>query len=310
MKKVSLIASLCLLAGSLANAQVNNLNESGSLLVFPLIDNINQTTVIEISNMSSSAVWLEGYAILHSAADPTVFEKKDFFVHLSQKEPFWWDTSKAYNREDPNGIRTQIQGFDGKKGLMFLWAINDNLGQAEINFNYLQGNALLFSVGKAMQYNAIPHQALAITPDRILNLDGVEYTMATSQITFEGFSAGSRPGLDGTLAVASINIDFINSIQPEFDINFECWNQDEVAVTRHLDFYQFNQYTMSNELELAINQVFTPKVRCTTISNNAIWPVFFQSVGNFAWATNSWQQPRTGVPAVVILPPVPIEAGN
>jgi hypothetical protein len=318
MKKLVLIAVVCLtmaLGGGLALAgpgdpdcgNVNNLNEPGSLLVYPLIDNINGNSIIEITNRSAVGVWLQGYFIGHNGGDPSKckFEKKNFYIHLTQKEVWWWDTGKRYNRTDPDGITTQIQSFDYRKGFIFVWAIDSDKTQLEIDHDYLKGDALWYSNGRAFQYNAIPHQMLSANPDRVLDLDGLEYTMATSQILVEGFAEDFPRGMLGTLVVCSLDIDFILSKQPAFDINFEVWNQNEVPQSRHLDFCQFQQYDLTNDLQLSIYEIFTPKWQMATSSTDALWAVFFQVFGKMAWGGNVWQHPSYGVPASVILPPVP-----
>jgi hypothetical protein len=303
---IVLIFVVGLFAGPAATAvaQVNNIKEPGSLLVVPLVDNINYQTIIEITNRSNADVWLQGYAILHAPGTPGVFEKKDFYIHITQKEPFWWQTFLPYSRVDASGQLTQIQGFPNLKGFMFFWAIDSEKTQLEIQHNHLKGDVLIYGAGRAFGYNMIPHQGLAVVGDRILNLDGVEYTMATSQVMCEGFAEGFS-GIGGTWAVCNLDIDFINSVQPEFDINIEAWNQNEFPGTRHLHFFQFQQYDLTNDLQLHINQVFTPKFQFATSCTDALWSVFLQWTGNLGWANLCWQHPGHGVPAVVILPTVP-----
>jgi hypothetical protein len=294
------------LTGAQAIGQVNNLNEQGSILVYPLIDNINYKTIIQVTNRGNTDVWLQGFMIVHPPEYPYNFEKKDFLVHLTQKEPFWWDTSTPYNRMDVDGILTQIQGFDNRKGFLFLWAINNDRTRLEIDWDYLKGDALVYGSSSAFQYNPVPHQGLAVEGDRVLNLDGVEFTMATSQVMVEGFAGEFKSGLDGKWVVCNLDIDFINSIQPEFDINLSVWNQNEVYQSRHLHFNQFEQYDLVDDLQLHIDEIFTPKWSLATSSTDAIWSVFFQTLGSsHAWGGNVWQHPDYGVPATVILPPVP-----
>jgi len=311
MRKTALIISffmvLGLCAGYAGAQQVNNLNEPGSLLVFPLMDNINYSTIIEIANRAATDVWLEGYVIAHTAADPTAFVKKDFIIHVTQKEPFLWFTNRPYSRTDAHGVMTQIPSFAGYKGFVFVFAIDDDKNKKEIQWNFLKGDALLYGGSQAFQYNAIPSQRLTTAVgDRVLNLDGVEYTRSTSQIMFEGFASGYS-GISGILAVCNLDIDFIQSIQPQFDINFECWNQNEVAGSRHKAFKQFAQYSLYPDLNLGIAQVFTPKFQCATTSTHPLWAIFYQWVGNLAWGGNVWQHPATGVSTAVVLPPVPLE---
>lgn len=288
------------------NAQVNNLNEPGSLLVFPLVDNINFTTIVEITNRANTDVWLQCFMITN---EPAPQEKKDFFIHITQKEPFWWQTNRPYNRTDRDGVLTQIQDFAGRKGFMFCWAINDDKQALEIDWDYLKGDAMLFNGGngRAWQYNAIPHQMLNPAQDRILNLDGVEYTMATSQIMIEGFAEGFS-GIKGTLAVANLDIDFINSLQPPFDINLDCWNQNESKQSRHLHFTDsFKQYDLTTDLQLSLSKIFTPKFECANTTTRPLWAVFYQYTGGLAWGSNVFQHPGSGVPTRVILPPVPLQ---
>jgi hypothetical protein len=288
-----------------AQAQdVNNLNEQGSILVYPLIDNINYTTIVDMANRNVTDVWLGGFMIVHPPLFPDEFEKKDFVIHLTQKEPFWWNTAGPYYREDADGIVTAIPGFPNLKGFMFVWAIDNDKDRSEIEWNYLKGDCIIYGGGAAFQYNAIPHQCLAEDGDRVLNLDGVEYTMATSQVMVEGMAGNYIPGLRGTFVVCSLEMDFINSIQPEFDINFNVWNQDEVFQSRHKHFYQFYQYDLV-DLQLQIWEVFTPKFQFATTSTNALWCIFYQDLGSMAWGTNVFQHPESGAPAVVTLPPIP-----
>lgn len=299
--------SMVLCGFSMVSAQVNNLNEPGSLLVYPLVNNLddyrddgvidNFHTIIEIANLSQQDVWVECYAIM---TEP-VFEKKNFFIFLTQKQPFWWDTR--------NGITGQIPSFRDKKGFIFCWAVDSDKTQEEITWNYLKGDALVYTGNnsKSFQYNAIPHQRIGDDGvPRNLSLDGNEYTMATSQIMFEGFAEGFS-GIYGELVVASLDIDFILSIQPEFDINFECWNEDERPQSRHLHFYQFEQYDLTDDLQLDLFTIGTPKWQCAIApSAYPVWAVFFEYTGGFMWGSNVFQHPATGAPATVILPAVPL----
>jgi hypothetical protein len=289
-----------------SHAQTNRLNEPGSILVYPLIDNINYTTIIDIVNRGDVDVWLQGYMITHPPGAPDDFEKKDFFIHLTQKEPFYWNTSQAYDRTDADGITTQIQGFAGRKGFMFVWAVDSEKTAIEIDWDWLKGDAKIYRPPRAFQYNAIPHQALAIVGDRVLNLDGVEYSAATSQVMCEGFAENWVPGLGGTLAVANLDIDFIHSIQPDFDINILVWNQNEVPQDRHLHFSQFQQYDLTTDLQLDIHQIFTPKWHFATTSTNPLWVVFFQWLDGMMWGSQCHQHPGTGAPTAVVLPPIPL----
>jgi hypothetical protein len=308
MKKLTILVCLCVVAlyGGMAHAQATcDLNEPGSLLVYPLIDNINARTIIEITNLSNTGVWVGGYMIVHGPGTPYDFVKKSFYIHLTQKEVVWWDTSKPYNRVNVDGQINQVQGFAHKKGFMFLYAIDSEKTQLELDWNFLKGDALVYTGGAAFQYNAIPHQMLAVAADRVLNLDGLEYCAGPSTIYVEGFAEDYVTGLGGKLVVANLDIDFVNSIQPAFDINLLCWNQNEVPQDRHVDFYQFEQYDITNDLQLKIDEIFTPKWWCGTTSTNPLWAIFYQQLGSRLWGGNVFQNPNTGTATAVILPPVP-----
>lgn len=282
-----------------------NLNEPGSLLVYPLIDNINYSTIVDMCNKANQDVWLHGFMIVHPPGNPTDFEKTDFVIHLTQQEPFWWDTSQPYFRVDAHGFTTAIPGFDNRKGFMFVWAVDSDKTRAEIPWNYLKGDAMVYGGGRAFQYNAIPHKGKDVVGDRILNLDCNEYSMGRTQHVIEGFAENALPGLEGTWVVCCLEIDFIQSIQPAFDINLSVWNQDEVFQSRHVDFYQFQQYKFGDDLGLYITQVFTPKFQFVTSTTKPIWSIAYQTLGTQAWGTNVWCVKDSGVPIQIVLPPIP-----
>ncbi len=309
MKKIFMLTAALLLSGlvAISSAQVNVLNEPGSILVYPLIDNIGDVTIVNVANTGSQSVTLECFMVTHGSVNPDIDEKKDFIIKMSPKEKFWWNTAAPYNSMNPDGDLVQIQAFNERKGYMFCYAIDNDISQTEIGFNYLKGDATVANGANAFNYNAIPSQALAVVGDRVLNLDGVEYTMATSQVMVEGFA--EVPGvINGTLAVANIGIDFILSEQPEFDINASCWNEDEVRFSRHLHYKDFEQYDFADDLQLSFDTIFTLGFQCATSSTNAIWAVFHQTLGAMGYGGNVWQHPATGVATTVVLPVVPFSA--
>jgi hypothetical protein len=282
MKKLALLTvffSVALwLCSSVSHATSNRLNEPGNILVFPLIDNINANTIVTIVNLGQKDCFLSGLAVVHPDGRPHDFVKKNFVIHVTQKEVFWWQTNKPYNRSNVHGKITQIQGFNGYKGAMFVKVID---GEP----NSLTGDALVFNsaLGRAFQYNAIPHQII----------DGPyanSFTEQATQIMFEGF-AGGVSGIEGTLAVANLDIDFGSSDAAEFDINFEVYNQNEVAQSRHVHFEQFEQYDL-HDLQLELREIFTPKWHATSTSPYPLWAVFFQYSGDLAWGGNVWQHPE------------------
>jgi len=319
-KMVVLFMAVMALCGGVAFAQRPMCvpNEPGSLLVYPLINNIGAQTIIEIVNRGGEDVWLQGIMVLTPTGAQGTFIKEDFFIHLTAKEPFFWNTSKAYARKDADEVITQLRGYAGMQGFCFVWAVDGKVTQQELDWNFLTGDALIYGKNLGFSYLAYPHQALAITADRVLNLDGVEYCTAPSTILTQGFAAGMVAGLKGTLAVCALDIDFVQSHQPEFDINVAVYNQDETYHSRHLHVYQFAQFDLAADLKLAINQIFTPKWQLTATGSQArtatqtggaaqpMWAVFFQSVGALSWGDAVEQDPASGAATAVVLPPVPL----
>jgi hypothetical protein len=291
----------------------NSLNEPGSLLVFPVVNNLpggsSYKTIVEIANLSDRDVWVKCYMIMPEGEPPLKqTEKKNFVIHITQKEPFFWNTSQRYSRKDASGVLTQIGDFDALKGFMFCWAIDNEKNQNETDFDFLKGDALIYHTrnGQAWQYNAIPHQGIAVVGKGVLNLDGFEYSSATSTIYFEGFAEGVN-GVEGTLHVANLDINFITSEQPGFDINMECWNQNEVPFSRHLQFRKdrsYEQYDLTEDLQLSTNDIFTAKFQCNTLESipRPLWAVFEERTGGYAWATNVFQNPNSQKGTKVVLP--------
>jgi hypothetical protein len=289
---------------------VLQLYEPGSLLVFPLVDNVGRTTILSINNLAPSGVWLQGFMLARRPAgaggDPGVFVKNDFYIHLTAHEPFWWDTRAGYNRMDAEGVLTQIQPFDGREGFCFVWAVRSPLEPLEVKRNDLTGEALLLGGERAYRYAAVPHQVYKIQPDRVLALDGWEYLKAPNQFELEGVAGDLFPGLCAELAVCSLDIDFIRSIQPEFDINLFVWNQNEVGLSRHVHLYQWENYSMTLDLDLGVEALFTAGFNLAATSHRPMWAVFYQCLGPWAWGGNVWQNPYACPPPIrIILPPIP-----
>jgi hypothetical protein len=308
MRKLIFALVLCMIVGLSAapsQAQLNTLNEPGSLLAYPLIDNIQGVTLVNITNWGSVDAILECYMITHGI-DGTIDDKQDFVIKLTPKEQFVWMTNQPYNQRG-----NQIRDFANRKGYLFCFAINNVHEHAEIAYDKLKGDATVLDLGNARAFNymAIAHQAGTGGPngDRTLNLDGTEYTMATSQIMFEGL-AGLSGSIHGTLAVASPDIDFINSIQPAFDIHLFCWNEVETQFSRHLTFKDFEQYDLTQDLQLDIYSIFTLGWHCATTATKPLWAVFRQDLGTvFGWGGNVHQEPLAGALAVIVLPPLPVQ---
>jgi len=306
MRKFGLILLALVACAGFAQAQLCAPTEEGSLLVFPLVDNVGAAkTIIDIVNRGNSDVWLQGMMIVSATpTDHKSFIKEDFFIHLTAKEPFFWQTDKAYSRKDADEVTTQIRSYKGYKGFCFVWAVDSKVGQMEIDWDYLTGDAVIVGGGAAVSYNAYAHQGLNVVGDRVLNLNGTEYCMAPGQIMTEGFAAGMVQGLTGKLVVCALDINFIESEQPDFDINLSVYNQDETYHSRHLHMYQFAEFSLVSDLQLSLSQIFTPKWQLTAVANNPMWAVFVQMLPGMSWGGNVFQH-GPGAVTTVVLPPVP-----
>jgi hypothetical protein len=305
MKKLRMFLTLMFIIGlcaGVANAQVSQLNVPGSLLVFPLIDNINGITYVDLVNRADVDVWLQGFIIAHEGEDDDdygAYHKKDFNIKLTHNQPLLWNTAAPLRHED--GF---VQGFNNLKGYMVIWAIDGPGTQMEIAHDELKGDAIFVVPGtSAFRYNAIPHQSIAITPDRVLNLDGLEYTQVSEKILCEGIAGGVN-NIGGTLVVANMSVDFIESKQPEFDINLGVYNEDENFSSRHVDFEQFEQYDL-DDLQLNAWEIDSVKFQfATTAAGNPLWAVFFQYAGNLMFGGQCFMDPAGAASASIVLAPV------
>jgi hypothetical protein len=128
--------------------------------------------------------------------------------------------------------------------------------------------------------------------------------MAPGMIRCAGFAPGTVAGLAGKLAVCTVGMDLVLSEQPEFDINISVWNQDEAYQSRHLSCYQFGEFDFVEDLQAHLGHIFTPKFQMAASSVVPLWAVPYQRLGSASWATDVWQVPGSGVPTVIVLPPV------
>lgn len=295
--------------GALAQGRCN-FDSEGSLLVFPLVDNIgNSKTIIDIVNRGSSDVWIQGMMIVSATpTDRKAFIKEDFNIHLTAKEPFFWMTDKPYSRKDADEVTTQLRSYKGYKGFCFVWAIDNNVDQLEKPWNFLTGDAVILSQGTAISYNAYAHQAFEpgeyyyFRPNRVLEI-GQEYCSAPNRFLTQGLSAGVAAGLNGKLVVCNLGIDFIESEQPSFDINFGLYNQDETYHSRHAHCYQFAEYDLAADLQMGVSRLFTPKWQMEAVSTDAMWALLIQWVGVSAWGgTVQFPYEYKGVTTTVVLP--------
>ena len=337
MRKLAILMALCMVLAIFAvpaYAQLNNMEERGSVLVWPLIDNINYLSVVEIANATSTLapgggaagnVTLECHVHTHGPGqDGEDLVKLDFRITMTPQEVFLWETYLPASAQGKSGL----PNLANRKGFLFCFAI-DPTTTFEVGHNFLKGDAVHFALagaraGQSFLYNAIPSQALTINGNRVLNFDNVEYTAAPSLIYFEGFSTANPAfgPLEGELVVANLAINFLTSSQPQFDINFNCYNEDEDQASNHVDFDFYEQYDMTTDLFLDFANVQTRKWQCNAVAsgvvNNALtyfgmWAITYQYGGTYAIGENVWQALNLATvpqfPATVVTLPL-IPAGS
>jgi hypothetical protein len=314
MKKLAVITALCMVLAfaGFASAQVCNVKEPGSMLVFPLVDNIYHSTIIDMANLGNVPVTLECYAITHGAppAEEDDFLKIDFQIELTERQPLYWDSSFAYN-----GDGFFIPSLANRKGFIFCWAIeggrdaNPANDRDEIDYDFLKGDALLYDVSdqSAFAYNAYPLQyVFAVANPRTLQI-GVEYCSPTSRIYFEAFADGFA-GMSSILALVNVDNNFPASTQPELDLGFQCWNEDEQFGSRNSHMQQFIQLELGPDLLLDQAGVGTDKFQCAVdgaaTNVGGVMPIIGVITGaiegtGYEWGGLVWQ---ATTPAALLAP--------
>ncbi len=283
---------------TLSSLRIARGNEPGSLLVFPLIDNLHGMTFVNIVNAGDQDAILECYMVTRGP-DGGVDEKDNFIVRLTQQDKLTWASHQPYDKAD-----TPLAGFAQRVGYLFCWAIDDPASRMEIDYDFLRGDATVVNLATAssFHYNAIPSQMIRPTPDRVLHLDSKEYTAGSSRILFEGLAA--VPGaISGRLVVANPGIDFLNAQQPQFDIDLTCWNESETQYSRSVVFKDFAQYDLRHDLYLDMGTIFSLGFHCETASTHALWAVFQQNLGTvFSWGGNLWHHADAAAVTEIRLP--------
>ncbi len=322
MRKLSVVLTLFLVIGlGAAPVQAQGfMNEPGSIIVFPLIDNINGITIVTISNLAGAGtdpVTLECWMVTHGTTSTAIDGKTDFNITLKPNQAFFWNTAAPHPSGSP-------EGFGERKGFLFCFAVDGPDTGVEIAHNFLIGSANVLNTGGiyAWGYNAIPHQALAVVGNRVLNLDDVEYTTVTSTVFFDGLAAvpGSTPPpdfvFDGVFVVANLDMDLtVPDGQPALTLNFACWDSDDVddgKISRHTypAHQTFAQYRLSESfLDLTPATLGTLGFHCSVTGgadDKPIWAVFGQNFLIWGWGSNVKQVPGAGAPATITLPPLPV----
>jgi hypothetical protein len=152
----------------------------------------------------------------------------------------------------------------------------------EKDWNYLQGSALLMKGNKVLEYHAIPHQALTVTPDGLLNLDGLEYSKPATELLAQGL-ASKFSGLSGKMAVCTLDSSIVPTCAESVDVHVKVWNQNETLQSRDLSFRVFDVWDMTQDLRLDLARIFTPKWQMEAQASGPVWAVFYQETKAMSW---------------------------
>jgi hypothetical protein len=309
MKKLAVIMAMCMVLAfaGFASAQICNVKELGSMLVFPLVDNTNgYSTIIDMANLDVLPMFLNCYAITEAGDG---FLKQDFQIELTPKQVIWWDTGLPFD-----GGTFFVPSLADQKGFIFCWAVDDLITPVEVQKNVMKGDGLVFDdTGRAFAYNAYPFQMIAApTVDNILSLDGSEYCQSPSRIYFEAFADGFA-GITSTLVLNSLDNHFPESFQPELDLGYRCYNENEQVGSRQDHMQQFYSRTLA-ELNLGVPGIGTPKVQCQVDANFTagqaplvgpapIVGITHSVTGGYQWGGLVWQDPGSAASTTITLWP-------
>jgi hypothetical protein len=238
--------ALFALAGSSAFAAPNltNVNQKGSLLVFPLIDTSEgRDTLIMLSNDNTKPIWVKCYYGEYTGyyyTKPT----KDFEFKVTKNHPFYWYASSGEGSVKLPSFPDDYTG----TGELKCWATTKG-GADQIKWNHLSGVAKVVDggVGQSWEYSAYGfycrgtanNQPCGPVAGRI-DLNGSVYDKCPryiiGQIIPEG-TPGWAPN-ENFLAVSSCYQDlspdgYANAYVQQVDI--DVWNEGEVKFTGAYD---------------------------------------------------------------------------
>ncbi len=260
-----LLGAVLFSTAALADQNVANTSQKGSLLIFPLIDVRSATeeattTIIDISNDANVGIWLNcNYINDHKG-------RVDFHFFLTPKQSVSWDVVTHHGNitPPPFPVGGPFGQGDAALGELICFAVNSSQSE-QVRFNHLTGVATVVQneAGAPQPKHAFKYNAWAFTarstpgvpppPDGtpvgtagrlLLTGGGVGTYDACPQYLIANFSPGglSDAGLpnvlgpvtyiDNDLAISSCNQD----LRQDFAINlvklrFEVWNEVEEEFT-------------------------------------------------------------------------------
>jgi hypothetical protein len=276
-KTFSKLVGVTLLLATGAAVQADNrvsASKKGSLLIYSKIElkwtntgALKQDTFLTIVNDDTQEVRVKWYFINGDeptdpvVVGPTVVERAhkgwswvDCETKLSEDESLSlsmatgrgnYHTCSPFTITDPSPMG-QLPGRpdpDGPPGHRILrgYAVAFAVDAAgyEISHNHLAGgvNIVSYSIPAAWEFNTWAFQALSITQDGDLHLDGTEYDYSFNQLLYDFFAVGSDAFsngattvmLDGDLTLFPVDVDLRQDSHGPVTTKakFEIWNENE-----------------------------------------------------------------------------------
>lgn len=184
-KGLAVLALALLVVGGFAfEASASACRNPGSLLLFPYFDTDGQNlSVITITNTGPDDVVLRIVWVYREKWGSGQYHcvPADTWIELTRNDTFTFFDKDLF--------------FEDEEGFSYVYAVDDFFSDAEIDYDYLIGQEILFQSepGDDPKYlinasiNAVSFEALNVNGDGLLKLDGVEYSLAPSKLLFPRF---------------------------------------------------------------------------------------------------------------------------
>lgn len=246
MKKVLLFAASAALMGSAASfaaPNITNVNQKGSLLVFPLIEATGyRDTLVMITNDFTNAVNVKCYYGEYTG-DVEIKPTQDFQFVLTKNQPFYWFASSGSGTSSVPDFPNAYTG----TGQLVCWAVSRGGGN-QIAWNHLSGVAKIIDENEkqSWEYSAYSffcrnfNGASCGTQPGRLELTGAsffgEYDACPQYLIGQMVPEGAmrhNPNKN-YLSVSSCNQDLSpvgSGATFEQDVVFDFWNESEVKFT-------------------------------------------------------------------------------
>jgi hypothetical protein len=255
-----LLAGWAVIWAMSANGEVSSA-EPGAILVFPkIIRDVDQDTIIQISNSTGSRVLLHCFYV-NGAPDPNTGEPlwsvTDFHIRLTRQQPTFWVAGSGLPAVPQDGRPSDLypgpvpplgEGFAGE-----LRCVVVDEGELPQSRNALTGHATLINrrSGATRKYQAIGIRGLpGNNRDSTLLFNEVEYTSCPRVLILNHFYDGAPDPIFGTpinssLTVVPCSADVERSFPGRSTLLFETFNEFEQRLSGSLIVTCFSDTPLS-----------------------------------------------------------------